>query len=664
MSDAGGLAHAVRPPRPNVYPERRVRREFWLNRLGAAFGGRLRLLAGRLRRPGPAAALIAGASAQEPALRRLDDAALLGAAREVEASLRSRAARSDRVKIRALAVLREIAARRLGTRPYDVQLIGARALLDGMLAEMETGEGKTLAAALAAATAALGGTPVHVVTANDYLAARDAINMAPLYEFLGLTVGLVTTEATADARRRAYRCDVAYCTGKELAFDYLRDRMTLGRRGGALRLKFAGWFRDRAAIERLRLRGLHFAIIDEIDSILIDEARTPLIVSGVVRHGLAESDLVQALTLARELAPGRDYNVLPDVRRVALTRAGVLRIGDLTEDLDGLWRWPVAREELVVQALTALNLFDRDVHYLVEADKVAIVDEYTGRLTPERSWSAGLHQMIELKEGLSPSTQHEAVARITYQRFFRRYLRLAGMTGTAREEAREFWSVYRLPIARIPTNRPSRRTVLRDRVCRDNGDKWRTIARRVAALNARGCPVLVGVRSVAASETASAHLSAAGVPHVVLNAAQDLGEAAIIGKAGESGRVTIATNMAGRGADIVLSPEAAAAGGLHVIMSERHDAARIDRQLAGRCGRQGDPGCVQAILSIDDELLRVRARGFDGRRVQSTPPLWLTRHALRSAQRASERLHRRMRRDLLRVDESLSDSLAFAGEQE
>ena len=366
----------------------------------------------------------------------------------------------------------------------------------------------------------------------------------------------------------------------------------------------------------------------------------------------------------------RDFVLQERERSVELTPAGQARLEELTASLAGVWRGRQRREDLVRGALTAHHLILRDKHYLVKDGTVQIIDEFTGRAMPDRSWEHGLHQLIEAKEGATLTSRNDPLARISYQRFFRRYLRLAGMTGTAREVAGELWAVYGLPVVRVPTNRPMVRRGLPDHVARTDQEKWAVVTDRIAGVHAAGRPVLVGTRSVAASEHLSGLLTAAGLPHEVLNARQDRQEAEVIARAGEPGRIMVATNMAGRGTDIRLAPGVAERGGLHVIATERHEAGRIDRQLFGRCGRQGDPGTYEAIVSLEDELARVHGR---------RPWRWLAETAARAgwrawpriggwsvrrAQRAAERLHSRMRRDLLKYDEQLETTLAFSGRLE
>ncbi|MEO0680765.1 MAG: prepilin peptidase, partial [Pseudomonadota bacterium] len=406
------------------------------------------------------------------------------------------------------------------------------------------------------------------------------------------------------------------------------------------------------------LRGLAFALVDEADSVFIDEARTPLILSGPGRANFRPETLEAAAALADRLERPRDWRLQTGENRAELTEAGRARLAALGPT-DGALANRVVREELALKALTARWVMRRDEHYLVRDGEVVIIDEYTGRTMPDRFWSDGLHQLVELSEGLEPSDGRVTLARTTYQRFFRRYDRLAGMSGTARETAAELHRVYRLPVATLPTHRPSRRRVLPARVHASAEAKWRDIAEEAGRLRTTGVPVLIGARSVAASRQASQALDAAGLSHELLSADQDAEEAEKIGRAGRAGGITVATNMAGRGADIKLDEAARACGGLHVLMSETHDSGRIDRQLMGRAGRQGDPGAFRAILSLEDPLLDRM-----GAWVRGLPPgpwrLWI----IAFARRAAERTHARMRRDLLRQDERLGDALSFSGPED
>ncbi|MFC1581221.1 DEAD/DEAH box helicase, partial [Thermodesulfobacteriota bacterium] len=457
---------------------------------------------------------------------------------------------------------------------FDVQLMGGWGLLQGMVAEMETGEGKTLTATLPACTLALAGVPVHIITVNDYLAQRDAEWMRPVYEALGLRVGTIVHGKDPGARREAYRCDVTYCCNKELAFDYLRDRLMLWDRPSSVRFQVERLYGESSRVNRLLLRGLHFAIVDEADSVLIDEARTPLIISSEESGLYGEEVYKHAVGYARGLVDQEDYTLSPAEKKVEITPGGKTRIRGFDWSEANLQANEEQREELVRQALVALHLFNPDKDYLIKDGKIQIIDEYTGRLMPDRSWERGLHQLVEAKEDCEVTKRKETMARISFQRFFRRYLGLAGMTGTAREVAGELWSIYRLRVVSIPTNRPLIRKSLPDSIYPAASEKWAAVLKRTSDLHKTGRPVLVGTRSVEASEHVAGLLEEAELAHSVLNARQDREEADIISKAGAPGRITVATNMAGRGTDIQLGSGVAAQGGLHVIATERHEAGR------------------------------------------------------------------------------------------
>ncbi|RYH07327.1 prepilin peptidase [Tropicimonas sp. IMCC6043] len=651
---------AFRPLRLEFYPERQDREEGWLYRVESAVSGWLGGASQALR-PAAVGVTLRRIARAGRGLERLHDAALEGQIRETRVALRRHGLTAANIR-RGFALVREVSRRELGLRHHDVQILGGLAMIRGELAEMDTGEGKTITAALAAATAAMAGIPVHIVTVNGYLARRDCETLMPVYRALGLTVAVVEEGMEPAERRAAYDADICYASNTEIAFDYLRDRLVFGGRHNDLRRRLRRLTGDRDLEARLVMRGLHFAIVDEADSVLVDEARTPLIIS---RQSNPEDEAVwasQALDLARNLRADVDYKILGEERRVRLTDQGRETLARCTARLDGLWASPIRREEVIHQALSALYIFKLGDHYLIHDGKVQIVDEYTGRLQPDRSWSDGLHQLIEAKEGVEVTGQNLSMARITYQRFFRRYRMLAGMTGTAREVRGELWSVYGLRVARIPPNRPSRLRFWRSKVRSHAEDKWAQVARSAARELAKGRPVLIGTRSVAASLTASEALTAAGIEHQVLNAENDTEEATVIAQAGERGRVTVATNMAGRGVDIALAPGVAEAGGLHVILTERHDAGRIDRQLAGRAGRRGEPGSVEAILSLDDPLIDL-LRSPLRRRLARFP--WGT-YGLRlrlfdRAQRRTERAHARARKDLVYQDRRLNTLLSFTG---
>jgi preprotein translocase subunit SecA len=649
------------------YPQLDDLRDSWLDRAAASLGGLLRQFAYG-RSPGHQEFLTL-VNEEGRGLSEQTDQQIREGLPELRRRLYSEGLQETLVA-RTFAIVREVAERRLGMRPFDVQLLGGRVMLEGKIAEMETGEGKTLTATLPACTAALAGIPVHVVTVNDFLVMRDAEWMRPIYKFFGLSVGTITEGLAPEARRAAYACDITYGTNKQVVFDYLKDRLMLGRDASQMHLQLEGLHAEHPRTRRLLLRGLCFVIVDEADSVLVDEARTPLIISNLGDSSQEERIYGEAVAMARQMDTGTDFLIRPREHDVELTERGRRRAAELAEPYGGVWVGPRRREELLRRALSALYLFQRDKQYLVRGGKVQIVDEYTGRVMADRSWERGLHQMIEAKEGCAITGQQETLARISYQRFFRRYLRLAGMTGTAREVARELWAVYRLPVVTVPTNRPVRRQRLPDEVYLTAEEKWAAIVDRVRGLQAVGRPVLLGTRSVSASEHLSGLLKASGLAHQILNAHQDQEEAEVIARAGESGRVTVATNMAGRGTDIRLAPGVAELGGLHVIATERHDARRIDRQLFGRGGRQGDPGSFQAIVSLEDEIVRDFFKGHVLRLRRLFPergrplPVWLGELLVGIAQRAAESHHGRARRALLRIDEQLSDLLAFAGRSE
>ena len=651
-----------------LYPEREEPRLGKMDRFAATVGG---LFAPWVRpRPEQFRWIIEAVHSHGESAAGMSDDEILEESRRLRPRLRSEGFQQDLVG-RAFALVREAADRALGTPHFDVQLLGGLVLLKGMVAEMETGEGKTLTATLAASTLALAGVAVHIITVNDYLAQRDASWMAPVYHALGLRVGTIVHGMPPAAKRDAYRCDITYCTNKEVTFDYLRDRIVLWDRPTPIRLRLERLYGENSRVNQLLLRGLQFGIVDEADSVLIDEARTPLIISSEGEGAHPPGVYQQAIEVAKGLARRQDYTLSESERSVELTSTGKSHIRAFDWKEVGFRASEEQKEELIRQALVALHLFSKDKHYLIKDGKIQIIDEYTGRLMADRSWERGLHQLIEVKEGCEVTVRKDTKARISYQRFFRRYLGLAGMTGTAREVAGELWSIYRLRVASVPTNRPMRRRYLADRMFRRVDRKWKAAVQTVADLHEKGRPVLVGTKSVEASEHLSGLLEQAHLPHRVLNARQDKEEAEIIAEAGQPGHITVATNMAGRGTDIRLGPGVAEMGGLHVIATERHDSRRIDRQLFGRCGRQGDPGTSEALVSLEDDLVTsyvgkpfrlIAAMGL--RMPGNLFGRWIGGILLRKAQRSAERLHGRMRHDLLKMDEQLSESLAFSGKTE
>jgi len=570
---------------------------------------------------------------------------------------------SDPPLAQAFALIREASRRTLGMRHHDVQLLAGRTLLQGRLAEMSTGEGKTLAATLAACSAAITGAAVHVVTVNDYLAERDAEHNRALFDFLGLDVGVVLQDQAVDERRVAYACAITYVSNKELTFDYLKDCIAMGEASRIQQgLQTLAGVRGR---EAPILRGLHIAIIDEADSVLIDEASTPLIISETLPDDLDPEIYSQAIALAQQLMADEDYR-LGTHRDIWLTPKGRQRVKAETSSFTGLWRSVLWREEFVQKALSAIHCFQRDQHYILADNKVQIVDESTGRVMPDRTWERGLHQMIECKEGGEITGQRRTLAQITYQRFFGRYLLLCGMTGTAEEVAPEVKRSYDLSVTRIATHKRSRRERLPDRICQGSEQRWAEVARRAVEVALQGRAVLVGTRSVEASERLSSALTLGGVEHSVLNARQDEGEAQAVAQAGHAGRITVATNMAGRGTDIKLQPDVEQAGGLHVILTEFHESARVDRQLFGRCARQGDPGSTEAIVSIDDELFLRFAPVLVRRALALLVKTPLSsrktlRWLVKSLQDRAERHYRKQRQDTVQRDAQTAQSLGFVG---
>jgi preprotein translocase subunit SecA len=576
---------------------------------------------------------------------------------------------ADAAAAEAFALVREATRRVLAKPQFHTQLIAAHIMLGGKLAEMHTGEGKTLAAALTAATGALAGVPVHVITANDYLVVRDAQMLEPVYRMLGLTVGAVTRPDDQARRRAAYGCDITYCTAKELTFDYLRDRLVRRGMHSELHERVRRMEGGKGA-PPLLLRGLCMAIVDEADSILIDEARTPLIISQPRLNPQKQAYVEQALRLAMQLAPGRHFAVDHEVQAALISAEGRSHLAELAGALGGLWEDRRHREEIVALALAARHVYQRDRDYLVRDRKIIMIDQTTGRVAPGRVWSRGLQQLLEIKEGCPPTGEQETIAQITYQRFFPRYHHLCGMSGTLAEARAELRSVYRLDIAHVPLRRPSRRRQLPIRVYGSRQAKWDAVIARLRALHARGRPVLVGTDSVADSDYLSVLLAAERLPHAVLNARNDREEAAMVARAGESGQIMVTTNMAGRGTDIPLGPGVAERGGLHVICCQHNASPRIDRQLHGRAARQGDPGSVETLLSLEDALLartyprwlmRV-LRALTGH--SGCLPAWLGASIARLPQGLEERRQRGERRMLLDQDQRSERRLAFAGRGE
>ncbi|MGH7198230.1 MAG: preprotein translocase subunit SecA [Candidatus Omnitrophota bacterium] len=571
----------------------------------------------------------------EPDISKLSDAEL----RAKTDAFRERLKKGEAVDAllpEAFAVVREAAKRTVKMRHFDVQLVGGVVLHRGKIAEMATGEGKTLVATLPVYLNALAGKGVHVVTVNDYLAKRDREWMGPIYEFLGLSIGVIQNGSTPQERQAAYACDITYGTNNEFGFDFLRDNMV--RR-----------------IEHRVQRPLHYAIVDEVDSILVDEARTPLIISGPSDESTDKYFKIDKII--PRLVRDEDFQIEEKTRTVALTEKGVKK-SEAALGVENLY--DPSNVELVHhvnQALRAHALFKKDVDYVVKDGEVLIVDEFTGRLMPGRRYSDGLHQALEAKEGVKVEEENQTLATVTFQNYFRMYEKLAGMTGTAQTEAQEFFEIYKLGVVVIPTNRPLARLNHADRIYRTEREKFDAVGNEIAEAYKVGRPVLVGTVSIETSEQLSNHLRKRHVIHNVLNAKFHEMEAEIIKAAGQKGAITIATNMAGRGTDIVLGEGVKELGGLHVIGTERHEARRIDNQLRGRSGRQGDPGSSRFYLALEDDLMRIfgsdRISGLmqklgmeEGQEIEHP---FIT-HAIETAQKRVERRNFEIRKQLLEYD--------------
>ena len=598
----------------------------------------------------------------------LDESGFDAAIEDLRLRLHREGLRDELVE-ESFALVREAAGRTLGMRHFDVQLYGGWLMMQGMLAEMQTGEGKTLTVTLPACSAALAGIPVHVITANDYLAARDCEIMRPLYTRLGLTASAVIDGMSPDECREAYRCDIVHTTNKQIAFDYLRDRIEMGEDTGDLRFQYRQ-IRQRIepdAGSRLLLRGLCFAIVDEADSVLIDEANTPLIITRKLPNEESPETYSDALYLASLLTPDRHYHADAVRRSVELTVTGEDLLEEQIGNLPRIWSNRRRREALIRQALAATLFYLRDRDYLVQDGKVVIIDQSTGRLMPDRAWEQGLQQMVEAKEGCLISERREPQARISYQRFFSRYLRIGGASGTLGEVAGELRRVYGLEVRRVAPHKPSRRVMQAARVFADTQQRKAALLERVEQVHNVGRPILIGTCSVEESERVSGWLEEAELEHRVLNARQDREEAEIVAAAGNRDAITVATNMAGRGTDISLGQVVEQLGGLHVIATGLNASQRLDRQLFGRCARQGDPGSAEAILSLDDPGFALchglpwlgLARIFTG--AARPMPRVLARALVDSAQNRHERRARRVRKALMKQDRRMRRTLAFAG---
>ena len=580
--------------------------------------------------------LVAKINALEPEMQALADEELPQRLAVYREQVQNGEKDLDAVLPEVFALVREASTRVLGMRHYDVQLLGAMALHNGKIAEMKTGEGKTLVATLAVILNSLEGKGVHVVTVNDYLAKRDAEWMGRLYNFLGLSVGVIVAGLSDEQRKEAYGADITYGTNNEFGFDYLRDNM-----------KFYA--------EQLVQRGHHYAIVDEVDSILIDEARTPLIISGASDES---TDLYQNVDeVVRTLEKEKHYTVDEKGKTASLTDEGVLYVEEQL-GIENLYDTAnITAQHHVLQSLKAHTVFRRDVDYIVKDDQVVIVDEFTGRLMAGRRFSDGLHQALEAKEHVTVAAENQTLASITFQNYFRMYDKLSGMTGTADTEAVEFAQIYGLEVSTIPPNRPMVRKDMPDLIYRTRREKMQAIIQAIKELHATGQPVLVGTISIETSELISQLLKREGVPHSVLNAKHHAQEAEIVAQAGQAGKVTIATNMAGRGTDIKLGEGVVELGGLHILGTERHESRRIDNQLRGRSGRQGDPGSSRFYLSLEDDLMRLfgsdRLSGLmqklgmqEGEPIENN----MVSRAIENAQKRVEGHHFEIRKTLLDYD--------------
>jgi len=664
------------PLSPRVFPERAEQADTSFDRWVAGTMSAVHLpsaLRGRGRD-----AVVRAVLREAPGLKEWDDARLLEGARE--AAVPAFMGCDPVCGARAIAIVREVAHRHVGLLAHPPQVAAAWKLLCGKLVELDTGEGKTLSAALAACLAALARVPTHVITVNDYLAQRDAHTMGPLFAFFGLSVGVVHSKVAHTQRAAEYSRSLTYCTNKDLVFDYLRDRVNSRGAHSLAQLSVRQLHGLVRGGEPLRLRGLHFAIVDEADSILIDEGRTPLILSAARDKGRDHAAYQSLLDVAGTLEVDLDFRMIGSLQIPELTESGRERLDDIAEQMGiatsaaasdsqadpalTFWQVPWVRDHYIVQALRALHVLQRDHHYVVQEGKVVIVDEFTGRLLPDRSWEQGLHQLIEVKESCAVTGVNRTLARLTYQTFFARYLRLSGMSGTLREVARETAAVYRVRTERVEPNKPMRRTQWPTLLLASQEAKHQAVVEEVARCLARGQPVLVGTRSVQASQLVSDALRTAGISHRVLNALQTADEAELIARAGMPRAVTVATNMAGRGTDIPLDPALIERGGLHVVLTEWHESSRIDRQLFGRCARQGDPGSCRAIVSLEDEIIQRHSPGaarWIAHRWPGVPPKWAVRLLRNRVQAMAERVNAAQRRATMQHDRLMQTQLAFSG---
>lgn len=569
----------------------------------------------------------------------------------------------------SLALICEVARRELGLTPYRVQMLSALALIHGYLAEIDTGEGKTLSIALAAAFEGWKGEPVHVVTANDYLAERDAQTMKKLYHRLGLTVSAVVGKTEPALRREGYLADITYTTAKEVAADYLRDRLQLGEwdRSGE-RQHVRKYVRAPGSGIRLTQRGLFRALIDEADNGLIDEAVTPLIISQKIKSEELSGACLAAWRMAEFLRAESDYSVDQARREINLTDSGEGKISGEHDFPDvPLWRCPQRRKQMILLALEAREFFTLGTQYILEEGKVVIIDESTGRPMPDRSWKLGLHQIIEAKEGVEITPPSTTIAQISFQSFFQKYRRLSGATGTAKEIADEVWTIYGVATVRIPRNLPNISQIGGAKFYLNESDREYAVLEEILTCHETGQPVLVGTRTVTSSEQLGKKLGFKNIQHVILNAKRLQLEAGIVAEAGRKKRITIATNMAGRGTDIELAHGVKELGGLHVIATEPHEARRVDRQLFGRSGRQGDPGSVSRFYAFDDLLFRTFLPGWVHRVVSKLADSktgkmrsdFLCRFLLRHVQGRAEKLATHRRKQVAENDRQQRASLGF-----
>ncbi len=569
--------------------------------------------------------------------------------------------------VAGLAAIRETARREVGELPYPVQLMGALGLFHGQIVEMVTGEGKTLTASVAAALLGWLRKPVHVITVNDYLAQRDAQSRQPLYRRCGLIASAVLSETEGLERAQAYRQPIVYTTQKELVADWLRDKLRLGRIADPISTRWSlaesGRSLQGNPADRIMVPGLHVAIVDEADAVLIDEAVTPLIIAQPRGEDAQAALYERARDLAEKLNDGEDFKIEHAKRRARLTSNGRLALESLLNPEEhGIWRAKRRREELVEQALVAAHCYLHGQHYQIVEERVVIVDEYTGRFMHDRKWQHGLHQAVEAKHRLEITADQDTLASMSFQRFFGQYPHLCGMTGTAADATAELETTYGVPVRVIPTNKPLQRRRLPDLIFATDQRKWQAIVDEIQQMHEQRRPVLVGTRSIEASEHLSALLTRQGLEHQVLNAVHHAAEAQIVEGAGQPGCITVATNMAGRGTDIKLGRGVEKAGGLHVILTERHSASRIDRQLFGRAGRQGDPGSARVILSLEDELPLKYTRGMTRTlqktfRNRTTPLPDRVGYVFNLAQRRAQRQAFRSRYSVMRHDQDLDRTL-------